>query len=124
MTGKVPFHEVSNDMAVMLKVMGGQRPSRPFSWSGAAALDYLWHLLQDCWNETPDMRPKVVEIVQRLTSPPIQARTAQATADWDEESTSKFRRSLQSPPPLPSITQIEQMIFGDGCYGSCAECGG
>jgi hypothetical protein len=123
MTGKVPFYELSNDMAVMFKVMVGQRPSRPFSWSGTSVLEDFWHLLQDCWNKTPDMRPQVAQIVQRLTSPPIQARTVQATADWDEESTSKFRRSLQSPLPLPSMTQIEQMIFGDGCYGSCAECG-
>ncbi|KAJ7875245.1 kinase-like domain-containing protein, partial [Mycena leptocephala] len=123
MTGKVPFYELSNDMAVMFKVMVGQRPSKPFSWSGTSVLEDLWHLLQDCWNKTPDMRPQVAQIVQRLTSPPIQARTVQATADWDEESTSKFRRSLQSPLPLPSITQIEQIIFGDGCYGSCAECG-
>jgi hypothetical protein len=34
--------------------------------------------------------------------------------DWDEEFTSKFRRSLQAEPLLPPVTQIERMIFGDG----------
>ncbi|KAJ7883500.1 hypothetical protein B0H14DRAFT_1428909 [Mycena olivaceomarginata] len=36
-----------------------------------------------------------------------------STPDWNEEFTSKFRRSQQGEPLLPSVTQIERMLFGD-----------
>ncbi|KAJ7113512.1 kinase-like domain-containing protein, partial [Mycena epipterygia] len=105
LTGKVPFNEFPNDMTVKLHVLDGKRPSQPSS---------LWELLQDCWQEKADMRPTAVEIVERLSSPLIRATTTQFTTDWDKRSSSKFRRSFQVQPLLPSVTQIERMIFGDG----------
>ncbi|KAJ7840657.1 hypothetical protein B0H13DRAFT_1649552, partial [Mycena leptocephala] len=53
LTGKVPFYELPNDMAVALKVTAGARPSRPEIIS-----DGLWSLLQDCWKRTPTSGPK------------------------------------------------------------------
>ncbi|KAJ7914680.1 kinase-like domain-containing protein, partial [Mycena leptocephala] len=61
LTGKVPFYELPNDMAVALKVTAGARPSRPEIIS-----DGLWSLLQDCWKEDPNKRPKMTEIIRRL----------------------------------------------------------
>ncbi|KAJ7113530.1 kinase-like domain-containing protein, partial [Mycena epipterygia] len=66
LTGQVPFHEFPNDMTVMFHVLDGKRPSQPSSCSGTPALDSIWELLQDCWQEKPDMRPTAVEIVERL----------------------------------------------------------
>ncbi|KAJ7846554.1 hypothetical protein B0H13DRAFT_1907706 [Mycena leptocephala] len=43
----------------------------------------------------------------------MEHRHGQFGADWDEEFTSKFRRSLQAEPLLPSVTQIERMLSGD-----------
>ncbi|KAJ7113484.1 kinase-like domain-containing protein [Mycena epipterygia] len=122
LTGKVPFHELPNDMAVMFKVVEGRWPSQPSSCSGTVALDSLWGLLQDCWKETPDRRPTAVQIVERLKSPLIQATTTQSTTDWDERFSSKFRRSLQLQPLLPSVTQIERMIFGKGLFQFIIHC--
>ncbi|KAJ7088668.1 kinase-like domain-containing protein [Mycena epipterygia] len=116
LTGKAPFYEVFNDAAVMFKVLGGARPSCPTSCSGTKSLDSLWELLQDCWKEEPETRPTAVQIVERLKGPLIQATTTQSTTDWDEKFTCKFRRSLQAQPLLPSITQIERKIFGDGLF--------
>ncbi|KAJ7113514.1 kinase-like domain-containing protein [Mycena epipterygia] len=116
LTGKVPFYELPNDMAVMFKVVEGRRPSRPTSGSDTVALDSLWELLEDCWKETPDKRPTAAQIVERLKSPSIQATTTQSTTDWNEQFSSKFRRSLQVQPLLPSVPQIERMIFGDGTF--------
>ncbi|KAJ7904193.1 kinase-like domain-containing protein, partial [Mycena leptocephala] len=113
LTGKVPFHELANDMRVMFGVAEGQRPSRPPSCSGSAALDSLWELLQDCWDGKADMRPTASQIVERLVGPPVQATTISFTTDWDDKFTSKFRRSLQAQPLLPSVTQLERMLFGD-----------
>ncbi|KAJ7113567.1 kinase-like domain-containing protein [Mycena epipterygia] len=122
LTGKVPFHEFLNDMTVMFHVLDGKRPSQPNSCSGTAALDGLWELLQDCWKEKPDQRPTAVQIVERLKSPLIGATLTQSTTDWDEKFSSKFRRSLEVRPLLPSVTQIERMIFGNGLFQFTIHC--
>ncbi|KAJ7113417.1 hypothetical protein C8R44DRAFT_984704 [Mycena epipterygia] len=122
LTGQVPFHEFPNDMTVMFHVLDGKRPSQPSSCSGTAALNGLWELLQDCWKGRPDQRLTAVQIVERLKSPLIQATTTQSTTDWDEKFSSKFRRSLEVRPLLPSVTQIERMIFGKEVAKACKEC--
>jgi hypothetical protein len=70
--------------------------------------------MQSCWHQQIEMRPTASRIVERLVGPSIGAKTTSSTTDWDDESTSKFRRSLQAAPLLPSVTQIERMLFGDG----------
>ncbi|KAJ6551288.1 kinase-like domain-containing protein, partial [Mycena capillaripes] len=62
MTGKVPFHEFLNDMAVILQVVEGKRPSRSPSCSGTTELDNLWMLLQNCWESNTEMRPTAPQI--------------------------------------------------------------
>ncbi|KAJ6598287.1 kinase-like domain-containing protein [Mycena vulgaris] len=114
LTGKVPFHEIPNDMAVMLKVLNGQRPPQPISCSGTTPLDSLWKLLQDCWREKSDTRPVAVQIVEWLVGPLIQATTTRSTTDWDDTFCSKFRRTMYGQPTLLSVAQIERMIFRDG----------
>ncbi|KAJ6574513.1 kinase-like domain-containing protein, partial [Mycena capillaripes] len=73
MTGKVPFYELSNDMAVMLRVLAEERPSKPFSWSNTAVLNGLWDLMHHCWKDQSHMRPTAVDIVGRLMGPTIEA---------------------------------------------------
>ncbi|KAJ7828965.1 kinase-like domain-containing protein, partial [Mycena leptocephala] len=114
LTGKVPFHELPNDMTVMFSVAEGKRPSQPLSCSGTTALESLWELLQSCWEGKAEMRPAAPQIVQRLVGPRIGATTTSSTTDWDTTFTSKFRRLLQAQPLLPSATEIEALIFGDG----------
>ncbi|KAJ7126731.1 kinase-like domain-containing protein [Mycena epipterygia] len=109
LTGKVPFFELPNDMAVSLKVVGGHRPSRP----ELTLADGLWTLLQDCWEQASNKRPTIAQIVQRLVGSEIRAATDQTATDWDETFGSKFRRSLQCVPLLPSVTGIKRRIFGD-----------
>ncbi|KAJ7797928.1 kinase-like domain-containing protein [Mycena olivaceomarginata] len=108
----VPFHDLQHEMAVMFKVLAGDHPSRPMSCS-AAALDGLWALMQKCWKHDAQMRPTAAEIVEQLEGPSIAAQRTPFTMDWSEEFTSKFRRTLQAEPLLPSVTQIERMLFGD-----------
>ncbi|KAJ7883518.1 kinase-like domain-containing protein [Mycena olivaceomarginata] len=103
MIGNVPFYDLPNEMAVMFKVIVGDRPSRPISCS-ATALDGLWVLMQKCWEQDAQM-----------PGPSIAAQQTPFTMDWSEEFTSKFRRTLQAEPLLPSVTQIERMLFGDTC---------
>jgi hypothetical protein len=70
--------------------------------------------MQKCWEQDTRMRPTASEIVERLGGLSIGAQTTSSTSDWSDEFTSKFRRSQQAEPLLPSVTQIERMLFGDG----------
>ncbi|KAF7333349.1 Protein kinase domain-containing protein [Mycena venus] len=113
LTGEIPFQELSNDMKVMWEVAAGRRPARPPSCSGTIALDSLWKLLQNCWNGQAQMRPSASQIVDRLMGSPIAATTTLSKTDWDDKMTSRFRRSLHTKPLLPSVAEIESMLFGD-----------
>ncbi|KAJ7447905.1 kinase-like domain-containing protein [Mycena galericulata] len=103
LTGKTPFFEMSNDMAVALKVIGGSRPSRP-------GMTYLWKLLDDCWEQKTNNRPVITQILQRLVDPPIFVAISQPATDWDETCSAKFRRSVQEWPLRPSVTQLQLRI--------------
>ncbi|KAJ7883476.1 kinase-like domain-containing protein [Mycena olivaceomarginata] len=121
LTGKPPYHEMSNDMAVMMSVAQGHRPPRPISCS-APALDGLWELMQKCWEEDTKMRPKTSDIVDCLAGPSVGAHPTPLTSDWHDEFTSKFRRSVQAEPLLPSVAEIEGMLFGNKAVAACLEC--
>ncbi|KAJ7267303.1 kinase-like domain-containing protein [Mycena rebaudengoi] len=115
LTGKAPFYEVQRDVAIILKVIAGERPSLP-PGSGADPLlmNSLWTLLQDCWAENAGDRPVATQIVTRLLDYPIYAEISKPSADWDESYTSKFRRSLRPMPFLPCIHDIERRLCGHG----------
>ncbi|KAJ7604656.1 kinase-like domain-containing protein [Roridomyces roridus] len=113
LTAKVPFFQIINDAAVMFKIFEGSRPERLPSCMGSPVLDNLWNLLQHCWKANWTERPKIEEIVQRLISPLIRATTSlQFEMDWNHKFSSRFRRSLQVDPLLPSFNQLEETIFG------------
>ncbi|KAJ7779207.1 hypothetical protein B0H16DRAFT_1405717 [Mycena metata] len=122
LSGKVPFHDAPNDMAVMFKILQGEHPTRPLSCSGTAQLDSLWKLLQHCWHGQAQMRPSAPEIVERLVAPSIGATIISSAMDWDDKFTCKFRRSLQDRPLLPSVNQIEHKLFGEEVAQACKEC--
>ncbi|KAJ7267326.1 kinase-like domain-containing protein [Mycena rebaudengoi] len=114
-TEKPPFYEITNQLVVMNRIIDGERPSRPANWAKTPPLEAVWNLLQRCWEADRAKRPDAAQIIKQLSSAPILARTFQSAsfADWDEASTSKFRRSLQPRPLLPSVTQIESRVFGE-----------
>ncbi|KAJ7235054.1 kinase-like domain-containing protein [Mycena rebaudengoi] len=116
LTGKAPFHEVQRDVAIILKVIAGERPSRP-SGSGTDPLlmNSLWTLLQNCWAPNAENRPEAPQIVKRLLGSPIHAEISKPSVDWDESYTSKFRRSLRPMPFLPCIHDIERRLCGHAC---------
>ncbi|KAK7026364.1 kinase-like domain-containing protein [Favolaschia claudopus] len=122
LTGKIPFYECPSEIKVMLDVMAGKRPTRALSCSGTEALDCLWELMQRCWNGDQKIRPSATEIVRQLTKPKIGATTTSSTTDWDHEFTAQFRRSLNMEPLLPSVNQLERMIFGAEEAERCKEC--
>ncbi|KAJ7139287.1 kinase-like domain-containing protein, partial [Mycena epipterygia] len=58
LTGKVPFFDLANEMAVAINVIDGHRPSRPET----ASQYTVWILIKDCWKQEPDQRPTMTEI--------------------------------------------------------------
>ncbi|KAJ7697963.1 kinase-like domain-containing protein [Mycena olivaceomarginata] len=112
LTGKVPFHESKNDMKIILDVISGKRPSRPLLCTGTVALDSLWNLLQKCWDGEAKNRLTAPQIVAQLVGSSIGATTGSSGTDWDDQLTPRFRRSLEIQPLLPSVNQLEHMLFG------------
>jgi hypothetical protein len=98
-------------MAVILKVIRGDRPLQPVTCSGTQLLDNLWSLLQKCWKPEPNSRPTAVEIVEELLNPSIQLKSLSSTTDWDATLTSKFRRTSAVEVNLPTVAELECMIF-------------
>lgn len=111
MTEEPPFPELG-DGAVINAVLEGRRPSRPTLCSGTP-LDSLWNLLQNCWEESPEMRPTAAQIVERLMGPDIQAMQTESNIDWTHPFTSRLRHQVLGGQAIPSVLEVEGMIFGD-----------
>ncbi|KAK7026369.1 kinase domain-containing protein [Favolaschia claudopus] len=113
MTGELPFRKY-NDIQIMFCVFKGERPERLPSCMGMPALDSFWELLEMCWDREKEKRPTPEDIIKRLIQAPIRAATTPIQSDWDDQLTAKFRRSINMQPLLPSVHEIECMIFGEG----------
>ena len=61
-TSMVPFYGHSS-VAAMFKIMEGERPPRP---THPGVTGQLWKLMQQCWDQNPCLRPKVLEVLQIL----------------------------------------------------------
>ncbi|KAJ7798019.1 kinase-like domain-containing protein, partial [Mycena leptocephala] len=97
-TGDLPFFDLPNDGAVILKVIQGQRPGRSLSIP-----ENVWDLMEECWKRDPEARPSAKRIVSRLRDPPICATPSDAASDWDPCYTSKFRFSLEEHTLFPLL---------------------
>lgn len=58
----IPFSGSLPSM-VMLEIIGGERPSRP---AHPALTNQLWVLVQKCWDQDPQLRPEITEVLQVL----------------------------------------------------------
>ncbi|KAJ7186086.1 kinase-like domain-containing protein [Mycena filopes] len=108
LSGKPPFFDIHNEVAIILKVVEGGRPS-PLEGVFSAN---LWLLLEDCWTTSPDKRPTMTVVIQRLVGEGIGASVTRAQPDWDETYSARFRRSVQEWPLLPSVLALERKILG------------
>jgi son of sevenless len=65
MSGHVPYNEVTNDAAVMLRITLGHMPSRPGD-SGIA--DDVWGICEKCWHIDPEQRPSMHDVFLEVAS--------------------------------------------------------
>ncbi|RDB23589.1 Serine/threonine-protein kinase STY46 [Hypsizygus marmoreus] len=72
-SGSIPFHDISNDYAVILKVTAGHRPDRPsycepmnIPCETLGLEDVMWDIIEQCWNADVQGRPTASEIIELL----------------------------------------------------------
>ena len=91
LAGQAPFTPYK-DFIVMRKVIEGERPGRPEGAEGAWFTDYLWEILQICWDTQPGARPSievVLECLKRVSrtwkppSPQLNEDVEMDEDDWD-----------------------------------------
>ncbi|KAL0579172.1 hypothetical protein V5O48_002853 [Marasmius crinis-equi] len=98
-TGLSPFYEVSNEMAVALQVLSGQRPSRPETTSGVP--DAIWSLMERCWVALPSSRPTANDVLTRFTQISHDNLTPITPApEWDDSIFTHLWSSVGHPSSL------------------------
>ena len=74
MTGEHPFSHITRTPEVLIRSTQGERPLRPSGLDADVIVergldDNLWQLLTECWDQDPQKRPKIQEVLARL--PPV-----------------------------------------------------
>jgi serine/threonine protein kinase len=87
---QMPFHSCG-DLAVVVKVSGGERPKRPQGVEGEWFTDGLWRILEHCWAHNPDDRPRVEDVLQCLEDVP---------RFW-----TSLSRAVANPPTMDSLVR-------------------
>ncbi|KAG8921294.1 hypothetical protein FRC01_000322 [Tulasnella sp. 417] len=72
LTGKVPFADLQNNMAVMFAVMTrDERPSRvPIKSSSGVCYESIWHIAAACWPRDPTERISMLDALGRIQKDP------------------------------------------------------
>lgn len=66
MSGKPPFSGLQG-ASIMLQVMNNQHP-KPEDHPELSASDPLWSLMRRCWDRTPEARPAMQEVLEKVSS--------------------------------------------------------
>lgn len=70
-TDKLPFFE-HREMAVIIKIMAGVRPTRPTAlienFVTHGLTENIWALMNDCWDRDPTKRPRMAKALWRLAA--------------------------------------------------------
>ncbi|TEB31936.1 kinase-like protein [Coprinellus micaceus] len=107
MTGKLPLYETKNNTRVQLRVLRGDRPSKPALQDPAfrryGLTEGVWNFIQACWLQEPEQRPTAKELCEH----PVLSSLAdhRPPQEWGEGSAVDFRSrhasNSSSKPPNP-----------------------
>lgn len=65
MTRRIPFYGISNDVAILLATIQGQRPDRPgHEITQGRLTDVWWTVCCSCWAADPKSRPSIHNILR------------------------------------------------------------
>ncbi|KAG6907771.1 hypothetical protein DXG01_007484 [Tephrocybe rancida] len=97
-TNSMPFAELQRESTIELRIMAGARPTRPSdlspSWNEWGLTPSIWSLMGECWENDPNNRPKMPQIIVRLRSEP--GCDAQLHDHKDDLDPAHFRRRVRN----------------------------
>ncbi|KAF9441592.1 kinase-like protein [Macrolepiota fuliginosa MF-IS2] len=116
-TGKVPFFELPKDIMVYVKVMNGERPSRPAcgTWPIRrwGLTDGIWELIAQCWRHCSIERPNAREI---LASTLLMSVRDTRPEEPDVPTPCNFRSIIRdSSCMVPSTPKLMEKVGFDLC---------
>lgn len=93
----VPFHQINQELRVVMSVLKGARPARP---SHALSIkrgldDEVWRVIEACWAQKPSERPTAARVVEQFQSLPNRPSD---------------QRPFDGPPPLTPSQVVYQKI--------------
>ncbi|KAF7309157.1 hypothetical protein MKEN_01118000 [Mycena kentingensis (nom. inval.)] len=107
-TGRVPFWEVTNDVAVMFKVMKNIRPTQM-----REIPVQIWALMIRCWAEEAESRPTIHAVISTLRDGALAAVPTSDTSEWDALYVTRFRASLEEHALFLSYGSADWIQFLD-----------
>ena len=100
-TGNVPFEEQKNE-AVILRISLGGRPEMPGDAQTMGLTAEMWELLGSCWQQDPEERPTMEEVVKRW----------EKFVEYNDDDSDVFTRCvyvplvIRTPPLVPFLTVL------------------
>ncbi|KAF9002483.1 kinase-like domain-containing protein [Cyathus striatus] len=108
-TNNVPFFEIALEPTIVFQVYNGIRPTLPPpgdpSWNLWGMTEYIWRIIESCWNHNPKLRPRASDVVFML-----KLQLNDQDAEMDEEPYllgANFRR------PLYDISMMSRSTFNE-----------
>ena len=96
-TGKLPFHELDNDVATIPRIIVGARPQRPEDAFRFGLTDDVWQLIQRCWRLKVKRRPTISSVLQTLQNMLENDSPEDIDTSWSMDRTCEIRcRSRRS----------------------------
>ncbi|KAL0069547.1 hypothetical protein AAF712_003205 [Marasmius tenuissimus] len=95
-TGRHPFPELPNEMAVAYNVAQGKRPSRPENTPKLT--DPMWDLMETCWNALPTSRPTADQVLSTELDIDVADELFTLAPDWDESLYAQVRHNVEYQP--------------------------
>jgi hypothetical protein len=116
LSGKVPWSEVREDMAVAFRLAKGHNPDRPTS---RPIDDSHWNLIQDCWSQLEE-RPTIQTIILAIEqfskecpqSPSLRELLAPSSSSPDADST-LANGSSSSPNQSETLVNYSNSRVGE-----------
>jgi hypothetical protein len=110
-TGKMPFHDVTHNATVILRVVNNQRPPRP------ADVDIpfdIWSLMQQWWSHVPALRPRI------RSASIVDEPTEQELADWLRRSMHSSSVETLNDPSHIRTADMDDLVVGSPMSGRSA----
>ncbi|KAG6915960.1 hypothetical protein DXG01_009095 [Tephrocybe rancida] len=121
LTDTVPFHEMPNEYAVVLRIRAGKTPSRPDkslrAWTMNGLTDEIWDMMIQCWALESLNRPTMGHISAQLDR--LKLGDSRSAPEWPPGNATDFRRSHRdlflshgSRYPLDVLMEVIEGKFG------------